>query len=179
MRIVGGKYKGRKLPVSSKLDLRPTTDFAKESLFNLLRSRKDLSDIQFLDLFSGTGNISFELLSRGAASGTCVDISGASKSYRQAIISQLNIETLQNVKADVFKFIPRCKGEFDLVFADPPYDMIQLAELPSLIFDNKLLVENGLLVLEHPEEHTFGQHPHFSEHRRYGRVNFSFFNLQV
>ena len=177
MRIVGGIYKGRKLPVSSKLDLRPTTDFAKESLFNLLNTRKNLHAIEFLDLFSGSGGIAFELISRGAERGTCVDNTSSSYDYRDRIMNQLGIKGIRNLKADVFKFLPRCSTKFDLIFADPPYDHERLVDLPDLIFDLDLLLEGGLFVLEHPEEHTFGKHPKFSEHRRYGRVNFSFFNL--
>lgn len=177
MRIVGGKYKGRKLPVSSKLVLRPTTDFAKESLFNLLLTRKELNDLEFLDLFSGTGSISFELMSRNAKGGTCVDVSSASQDYRNRIAEQLGIEGMRNIKSDVFKFINRCSSQFDLIFADPPFGLERLTDLPDLIFDHQLLRAGGVFVLEHPEEHTFGQHPKFTEHRRYGRVNFSFFNL--
>ncbi len=163
--------------MSSKLDIRPTTDFAKESLFNLLSSRKDIIDIDFLDLFSGTGSISFEMISRGAKGGTCVDISSASHEYRSRIIAQLGIEELNNIKTDVFKFLARSSSKYDLIFADPPYGHEGLASLPDMIFEQELLREGGLFVLEHPEEHTFGQHPKFSEHRKYGRVNFSFFNL--
>lgn len=177
MRIVGGKYKGRRLPVSSKLDLRPTTDFAKESLFNLLVTRKDLSEIRFLDLFSGTGNISFELLSRGASHGTCVDIVPATHAYRNRIMSELGIDELQSIKSDVFKYLSRCSSTFDLIFADPPYDFERLTDLPDIIFDTDLLSDDGIFILEHSEQHTFGQHPKFSEQRRYGRVNFTFFNL--
>lgn len=162
--------------MSSKLDLRPTTDFAKESLFNLLSTRKDLSDIHFLDLFSGTGNISFELLSRGASRGTCVDITPASHVYRNRIMSELGIEELRSIKSDVFKFLTRCSSKFDLIFADPPYDLARLPDLPDIIFEKDLLSDDGIFILEHPEQHTFGQHPKFSEHRRYGRVNFTFFN---
>lgn len=179
MRIVGGKYKGRRLPVSSKLDLRPTTDFAKEALFNLLRSRKDITDTRFLELFSGTGSISFELLSRGAASGVCVDITAASHKYRAQIMSVLEIDSLQSIKSDVFRYLSRAAGQYDLIFADPPYDLERLPELPRLILDQGLLLPDGLLILEHPEEHSFGQDPNFVEHRKYGRVNFSFFNSEA
>lgn len=163
--------------MSSKLDLRPTTDFAKESLFNLLHTRKDLNDIEFLELFSGTGSISFELMSRNAKGGTCVDLSSASQEYRNRIIDQLGIEGIRNMRSDVFKYLGRCSSQFDLIFADPPYGLQRLTDLPDLIFDHELLREGGVFVLEHPEEHTFGQHPKFTEHRRYGRVNFTFFNL--
>ena len=163
--------------MSTQLDLRPTTDFAKESLFNLLHTRKDLNDIEFLDLFSGTGSISFELMSRNAKEGTCVDLSSASQEYRNRIIDQLGIEGIRNMKSDVFKYLGRCSSQFDLIYADPPYGHERLIDLPDLIFDHDLLREGGVFVLEHPEEHTFGQHPKFTEHRRYGRVNFTFFNL--
>lgn len=175
MRIVGGKYRGKKLPYSAKMDLRPTTDFAKESLFNLLNNKIDLEGISFLDLFSGTGNISYELISRGAGLGTCVDISAPSFKYRKGVIETMDFEELKSLKMDVFKFMRSSKRKFDLVFADPPYDLSQIPELPDLVFQHALLKADGLFVLEHPEDHTFGGHPHFSEHRRYGRVNFTFF----
>lgn len=175
MRIIGGIHKGKKLPISNKLDLRPTTDRARESLINLLRNKIDFEDIRFLDLFSGTGAVSYELISLGAGAGVCVDISQTSHRYRSAMIEELGRPDLKNIKADVFKFCRRSQQSFDLVFADPPYAHPDLAKLPDLIFECGLLKADGLFVLEHPEEHTFGKHSHFDSHRKYGRVNFSFF----
>jgi len=178
MRIISGKYRGKKLRPPQIPNLRPTTDYAKESLFNLLGNRIDLEDIRFLDLFAGTGNISFELMSRGAEGGLCVDISLASDKYRHRMIKEMGLKGLRSVKSEAFKFIRNCPEQFDLIFCDPPYDLKRLQDIPEAIFTSSLLKEDGLLVVEHPEEHTFGRTPHFQEHRRYGRVNFSFFSLE-
>lgn len=175
MRVISGQFKGRKLPNADRLALRPTTDFAKESLFNLLRDRISIPNITFLDLCAGTGAISYELLSRGAASGTCVDSSKPSKLYRAKMLEVLGIETVRNIKLDIFKHMAREHEQYDFIFADPPFAMANLNQVPDEVFSSELLKPNGLFVLEHPEEHTFGQHPHFEMHKRYGRVNFTFF----
>lgn len=135
----------------------------------------DLEGIRFLDLFSGTGSIAYELISRGAASGMVVDISNSSFKHREKVLKMLDEPRVKNVRADSFRFARNLGDRFDLVFADPPYGLDKLIELPDLILDHGLLKDNGLFVLEHPEEHTFGEHPAFDGHRRYGQVNFSFF----
>ncbi|NNK80406.1 MAG: 16S rRNA (guanine(966)-N(2))-methyltransferase RsmD, partial [Flavobacteriales bacterium] len=153
MRIIGGKYRGKKLPVSNKLDLRPTTDFAKESLFNLLMNRKDIHDIHFLDIFSGTGNISYELISRGASSGRCVDISLASHKYREKLIAILDMKgELRSIKSEGLKFLRRTTDSYDIIFADPPYNYEHIHEIPRIVFQRELLKANGLLILEHSED---------------------------
>jgi 16S rRNA (guanine(966)-N(2))-methyltransferase RsmD len=178
LRIIGGKYRGKKLPVSNKLDLRPTTDFAKESLFNLLLNRIALEGIHFLDIFAGTGNISYELMSRGALSGRCVDISVSSHKYRERLIENIGMPGLRSIRSEGLKFLKATTHKYDLIFADPPYDYEHIHKIPDLVFQRGLLKANGLLVLEHSEEHTFDEDPHFAEHRRYGRVNFTFFNQE-
>jgi 16S rRNA (guanine(966)-N(2))-methyltransferase RsmD len=175
VRIIGGSRRGKVLPAFDKLNLRPTTDFAKESLFNILQHKTDLEDCYFLDLFAGTGSISYELMSRGAGGGILVDISNGSFRYRAKVLESLPWPSLKNRRADVFQFLRNCEETFDIIFADPPYDLSNLAEIPELIFQYELLKPGGLFILEHPESHTFGKAPHFLEHRKYGTVNFSFF----
>lgn len=175
MRIIGGSRRGKVLPAFDKLNLRPITDFAKESLFNILQNKIDLDGCRFLDLFAGTGGISYELMSRGAEGGIMVDLSNGSFRYREKVLDSLPWPSLKNRRADVFQYIKNCEETFDLIFADPPYDMSNLVELPDLIFQYGLLKPAGLFILEHPESHTFGKAPYFLEHRKYGAVHFSFF----
>lgn len=175
MRIIGGSLKGRRLPKASKMELRPTTDFAREGLFNLLQHRIDLEGIHFCDLFSGTGSVSLELKSRGAGEGIAVDISKNSARYRERLKSEWGIKKWRNLTADVFQFLERDHGPFDLVFADPPYDHERLKELPELVTESGMLVGGGMFILEHPESYSFERFPYFVESRNYGRVHFSFF----
>ncbi len=177
MRIISGRFRGKKLRPPSNLTLRPTTDFAKESLFNLLQNKIELEGIHFLDLFAGTGNISYELISRGAGSGFCVDISLASHKFRQRMIKELDCRELKSIKTEAFRFVRNMDDRFDFIFADPPYDMEDLPKLPQAIFTSGLLKPDGLMVIEHPENHTFDDSEGFVEQRNYGRVNFSFFTL--
>ncbi len=154
---------------------RPTTDFAKEGLFNLLVNRVDFEQVHALDLFSGTGSISFELVSRGCKSVTAVELNTRQCAFIRKTCNELKIDNLLLLKADVFKFMERSRARYDLVFADPPYDLEQLTDLPDLLFSRKILAPSGLFVLEHSSKQQFASHPNFSEHRHYGNVNFSFF----
>lgn len=154
---------------------RPTTDFAKESLFNLLQNRLDFAGIDVLDLFAGTGSISFECASRGAASVTAVEIAHVQQNFIIQTSKQLCLNNLTIIRGDAFKYVHSCPYHFDFIFADPPYSHEGLPTLPSLIFDKSLLKTDGWFVLEHPSEYDFSSHPHFVEHRSYGSVNFSFF----
>ncbi len=139
----------------------------------------DLDNVHFLDIFAGTGNISYELMSRGAESGRSVDISVASHKYRERLIEQLNMKGLRSIKSEGLRFLKATTDRYDLIFADPPYDYDKLSKIPELVFQRALLKANGLLVLEHSEDHTFTDDPNFSETRRYGRVNFTFFNQET
>lgn len=179
MRIIGGSFRGRRLPKANKMELRPTTDFAREGLFNLLHHRVDLEDISFCDLFSGTGSISLELKSRGAGDGMAVDISKNSARYRDRLKTEWGIKKWRNLTADVFQFLERGHGPFDLVIADPPYDHERLKELPELVMESGILAEGGIFILEHPESYSFERIPYFVEARNYGRVHFSFFEPQL
>lgn len=175
MRIIGGKIGGIRLNPPSNLPVRPTTDIAKEALFNILQYQIDWEEASCLDLFCGTGNISFELASRGAPEVDAVDIHSKCLFYVKDIAKQyeLNIKTR---KADVFKFVSACKNSYDFIFADPPYDVAQLPQLPQMILDNGLLKEGGILVVEHPSTRKLVEHPLFVETRKYGYSSFSFYH---
>ncbi|MBD1430058.1 RsmD family RNA methyltransferase [Sphingobacterium litopenaei] len=174
MRVIGGKIGGIRLNPPTNLPVRPTTDIAKEALFNILQHQLDWEDCSCLDLFCGTGNISFELASRGAQEIDAVDIHSKCLFYVKDIAKQydLNIATR---KADVFKFITSCKKSYDFIFADPPYDVAQLPQLPQMILDNGLLKEGGILVVEHPSTRKLVDHPLLVETRKYGYSSFSFY----
>ena len=175
MRIISGKYKGRRIDASNKVIARPTTDFAKEGLFNLLNNRIDFEDIIVLDLFSGTGSISIEFISRDCREAIAIELSEKNGAYIRKACQELKIDNLTLIKTDVFKFLPSCKTKFDVIFADPPYELKNLTEIPDLIFKYDLLKENGILILEHSAKNKFETHPRFNFHRNYGNVNFSFF----
>ncbi len=175
MRIISGKYKSRRIDPPSNITARPTTDFAKESLFNVLGNRIDWEETTALDLFGGTGGISFELASRGCPSVICVEKSRLHADFIRKTCTQLGADNLRVLQADVFTFLASCKIQFDLIFADPPYEMPQLNTLPDVIFGKNILTEEGLFILEHPRKLDFSAHSHFAEHRSYGNVNFSLF----
>ena len=175
MRIISGQFKGRRLQVPTNITARPTTDFAKEGLFNLLNNRIDFEDIDMLDLFAGTGSIGIEFISRDAKSVISVEQNERHCAFIRKVCSELKITNLSLIKTDVFKFIDTCHSQIDMIFADPPYELEQLARIPDLIFTKKLLKEEGLFVLEHSSKNNFEQDPHFVDHRNYGNVNFSFF----
>lgn len=175
MRIISGYYKGRRIDLPKNLNLRPTTDMAKESLFNVLNNLLDFDEVDALDLFSGTGSISYELVSRGINSVLAVEQNGQHTRFIDSVIRKLEMENMRILRMDVFQFFKTNKRSFDLVFADPPYDMPELETLPDLIFANELINPEGIFVLEHPKRSTFTEHPNFFNHRKYGNVNFSFF----
>ena len=177
MRIIAGKYKHRRFDVPHTFKARPTTDFAKEGLFNILENVYVDFDEQprALDLFAGTGSISLELLSRGCGQVVSVEKDFKHWQFLQKVARELGDSNWKTLHADVFKAIPRME-HFDLVFADPPYALENLADIPDQVFANEtLLNEGGLLVLEHGKAHDFSGHALFIDHRTYGSVNFSFF----
>ncbi|TVQ44405.1 MAG: 16S rRNA (guanine(966)-N(2))-methyltransferase RsmD [Saprospirales bacterium] len=177
MRVISGKYRGRKFnPPVSGWPTRPTTDFARESLFNLLQNRIDFNDIEALDLFAGSGGHSLELISRGAQSVIAVDKHRACCSFIQKTAEEWGIhEEIKVVNADVAAYIKKAKKSFDYIFADPPFSLPWIKKLPTLIFDNSLLKDGGLLVIEHPTHLDLNVHPNFSETRKYSKLSFSFF----
>jgi len=176
MRIVSGILKGRRFDLpSSKWKTRPTTDFAKESLFNILSNWIELDGVEVLDLFSGTGNLAYEFASRGASRVVCVEKFAACTRYIQENVKNFRLEDILEVKKrDVFKFLQSAQGKYDIIFADPPYDSPKYPLLPELIHERDLLKENGLLIIEHDSRQNFANHPKFVELRQYGQSYFSF-----
>ncbi len=176
MRIIRGKYGRRRFDVPGNIKARPTTDFARENLFNVLENLIDFEETQSLDLFAGTGAISFELLSRGCPRVVCVEKHPTQYNFITKVQELLHDDNLQAVRGDVFKFVASCDEQFDFIFADPPYDLPLLESIPQRVLDeNCLLRPGGLFVLEHSRNNDFSQHPWFAEHRTYGSVNFTFF----
>ena len=175
MRIIGGKYKGRQIPIPSRFNARPTTDFAREGLFNILSHHLDLENLRVLDLFGGTGSISLEFASRGAARIDIVELDPRSCTFLRNTISSLGIGNIRIHRTDVLKFLRHSSQDYNLVFADPPYDLESLPDIPGWIFDNEILDREGLFILEHGKKHSFSTHPKFRELRKYGSVHFSFF----
>ena len=175
MRIISGKYKGRRIAPPTNISARPTTDFAKESLFNLIENRVCLDGIDVLDLFAGTGGIGLEFVSRGANQVISVEKAHTQQNFIIRTCRSLGIDNLTLVRGDVFRYIKSCQQQFDFIFADPPYQLTELPTLPDLILQNDMLADGGWFVLEHSEKNDFSHHPHFVEHRQYGSVNFSFF----
>ena len=156
---------------------RPTTDFARENIFNVIENRIDLEGIHALDLFAGTGAISFELLSRGCASVTAVEKSPVQSGFIRKVALQLGETNLNLIKGDVFKFIATAGRQFDFVFADPPYDLPRFGEIPGLVLESGLLAPESTFIIEHSKNYDFSALPHFDEHRAYGSVNFSIFTF--
>lgn len=175
MRAITGKYKGRHFAVPATFKARPTTDMAKENLFNVLRSYIDFDGLHALDLFAGTGSISLELLSRGAARVVSVEKDYHHFSFIRQMMQTLGDPCASVVKADVFKYLERGSEPFDFIFADPPYALEQLPLLPDLVLRSPALNSGGLFVLEHGKDHDFQSNHSFIDHRAYGSVNFSFF----
>lgn len=175
MRIVSGTFKGRRLEVPKNLKARPTTDFAKENLFNILNNYIEWEESKCLDLFAGTGSISLELISRDSPSVTCVEKHPQHAIYIEKNKSTLEITNLRIIKNDVFKYIELCKEGFDFIFADPPYDLPVLEKIPNLILEKNILNKNGIFVMEHSKNNNFDSLQYFVEKRVYGSVNFSIF----
>ena len=175
MRIVGGKYKGRIFTPGKKFSARPTTDLAKEALFNILANRYDLSEMKILDLFSGTGSIGYEFISRGADEVTFVEKNYNHVRFIKEVILKLGINNAQVVCDDAFRFLKNYPGQFSIVFSDPPFDLPFLKDIPEAVLSSGVVHKNSLFILEHPENYDFSINPNFTELRKYGKVHFSFF----
>lgn len=177
MRIVAGTHRGRRFDPPSFYKARPTTDFAKESLFNLINNQIDLEDTKALDLFSGTGSISYEFMSRGCNYVCSVDINSKYLEFikKTSEIFNPGKKVIFTIKADVLKFLPKHDLDFDIIFADPPYDLDEIAKIPDLIFDNESLKKDAIVIIEHSASTDFSKNTHFQSLRKYGKVNFSFF----
>lgn len=176
MRVITGKYKGRHFDVPRTFKARPTTDFAKENLFNVLNGYIDWDEQpSALDLFAGTGSITLELLSRGCSQVISVEKDPMHYKFIKGIIDYLQDLNAVPVRGDVFKYLCQCRGRFDIIFADPPYVLKEIPELPDMVLERGLLNPEGVFVLEHGRDNDFSLHPRFVEHRTYGSVNFSLF----
>lgn len=176
MRIISGEFKRRRFDVPKNIKARPTTDFARENLFNVLENQIDFEDITALDLFAGTGAISFELVSRGCAKVVSIEMHNIQYSFICKVMTELKTDRILPIRGDVFKYISSSREKFDFIFADPPYDLKELDQIPSLVFEKDMLADDGLFVLEHSKNNDFSSMPQFREKRVYGSVNFSFFS---
>ena len=179
MRIISGRFKGRTFtaPIDPRVT-RPPTDLAKESLFNILTNQVDFTEeMHILDLFAGTGSVSYEFLSRGVGEATCVEQSAPLVRFIRQTAFVLGVKNyVETIKADVFKWIPTAEGkQYDLIFADPPYALQTSLQLPDMIFAQQLLKPNGIFILEHDTLHRFADHPNQTDERNYGKTVFSFF----
>jgi len=163
------------MPSPHGFKARPTTDFAKESLFNILFNYFNFEDKDILDLFSGSGGISYEFASRGCASVTAIEKDFRHYNYIRTVVEKLKIEEITPLKLDVFKYLQECHAQYNIIFADPPYDLEGIESIPELVFEKNLLKEEGMLVVEHPKTIDFSKHERFILHKHYGSVNFSFF----
>jgi 16S rRNA (guanine(966)-N(2))-methyltransferase RsmD len=174
MRIIQGKNKGKQIQAPASLPVRPTTDLGKESLFNILNNYFFFDRITVLDLFAGTGNISYEFASRGAVSVTAVDNCQGCTDFIRKTAEKLQFNQITVIRSDAFSFVEKNRQKFDIIFADPPYDLPNPEKIAESVFVNQLLKPSGWLVFEHSRNHDFTQHPNFYEHRKYGKLNFSF-----
>lgn len=175
MRIISGKYRGKRINPPVNFKARPTTDYARESLFNILSNRIDFESVAVLDLFSGTGSISYEFASRGAAVIHLVEKDSRHISFIKRIIDEIKFDNIKPIHIDVKAYLKTCRFKYDIVFADPPYDLEWLDSLPDLVTKSGVMREDGFFILEHPKNLSFSGHKLFFEHRNYGSVNFSFF----
>lgn len=175
MRIIGGKLKGKQFNAPARLPVRPTTDMAKEALFNILYNTYDFENCHVLDLFSGTGSISIEFASRGIKQVTAVDKHAGCVAWLKSVVEQYGLTEIEVLKADTFKFLAQDNHQYQLIFADPPYDLPTIPLIPQLVMQHNLLSDNGTLIVEHPPMLKLNQFPGFTEVRKYGNSSFSFF----
>jgi 16S rRNA (guanine(966)-N(2))-methyltransferase RsmD len=177
MRIIGGKLRGKTILPPQGYKARPTTDFAKEGLFNILNNEYDMDGLKVLDLFGGTGAISYEFASRGAGRVYCVEMLPLHANFIKSQAAKFSMDNLTVVRHNVFEFLEICHEKFDIIFADPPYALDGLATLPDKVFSQDILHPGAYFILEHPEEYSFESHPKFVKEKKYGNVHFSFFEL--
>lgn len=179
MRIIGGELRGKQIFPPSNFKARPTTDFAKEGLFNILANQYDLTEVSVLDLFSGTGSISYEFASRGASFITAVEMNPQHSSFIKNAITKFGLDNMQVVRHNVFDFLQICSHKYDVVFADPPYDIAGFAGIPEKILSYPIFNHGGILIIEHPAKFNFKSNPLFAKEKKYGNVHFSFFSTKL
>lgn len=177
MRIVSGTCRGRLIEPPRSFRARPTTDFAKENIFNVISNLYNFEGLSVLDIFSGTGSISYEFASRGASRVVSVEQDHVHHSFIKATAIKLNLEAIQPIKMNAFSYLKGCKDKFDIIFADPPYDLDGIDALPDLVLAADILSEDGIFIFEHSKSKKYTDHPNFSQHRSYGSVNFSIFEV--
>ncbi len=177
MRIIAGKYRSRRINPPKNLPVRPTTDRARESLFNILNNLLDFSETNALDLFSGTGAVSFEMISRGCRQVTAVDQNRQCTEWIRKAAQEFKMENIRVQQAETFRFLKQNPQKYNLIFADPPYHLENITDISRQVFENGLLKTDGWLVVEHPANIDFSEQPWFHSHRKYGKVNFSFFHF--
>lgn len=177
MRIIRGKYGRRRFNVPTNITARPTTDFARENIFNVIENMVDIEGLRCLDLFAGTGAVSFELLSRGASSVTLVEKSPTQARFIEKVKQELGDRNLHLLRTDALRFIRDSQTAFDFVFADPPYDLDGFGDIPSMVLSSRLLHPGSIFIIEHSKKYDFSNLPHFIDHRAYGSVNFSIFEI--
>lgn len=175
MRIIGGRLKGKQILPPEHYKARPTTDFAREGLFNTLGNEYEFEELKVLDLFGGTGAVSFEFASRGASRVYCVEMARENASFIKTEAARLGLGNVTMVRDNVFDFLPICRERFDIIFADPPYDLEGIDSLPDKIFEYALLFPERTFILEHSAAYDFSSHPHFVKMKVYGKVHFTFF----
>lgn len=177
MRIIRGKYGRRRFDVPNNITARPTTDFARENIFNVMENMVDFEDCTALDLFAGTGAISLEMLSRGARQVTAVEKAATQYNFIRRVLDTLGDRNMRVVRGDAIRYIQAAAASYDIVFADPPYDMPGFADIPGAVLNSGLLHPGSIFIIEHNSKHDFSNLPHFYEHRQYGSVNFSIFRI--
>jgi len=175
MRIIGGSLRGKTIVPPAKLNARPTTDFAKEALFNMLENTYNLTEVRVLDLFAGTGSISFEFASRGCPHIDCIDINPLHYRFIKETATKLKLPQVHALRLNAFEFPDICTTQYDIIFADPPYEITGIDTLPQRILERNLLKEGGVFILEHSRDYDFSKDIRCSKHKAYGSVNFSFF----
>jgi 16S rRNA (guanine966-N2)-methyltransferase len=179
LRIIGGTYKGKQIIAPKNLPVRPTTDFAKEGLFNILNNKIDFDGLTVLDLFCGIGNISLEFASRGAQKIYAIDKHSPCLFFVKDTAKALKLNSITTDRADVFKYLEKSHSTFDVIFADPPYELENIASIHDLVFTHNLLNENGWLIIEHGQRTDLSNKKNYVETRKYGNVHFSFFSQSL
>jgi len=175
LRIISGKYRGKFINPGKQFEARPTTDFAKESLFNILANTIDFEQVAVLDLFAGTGSIGFEFASRGSVKIDSVELNFKHFEFIKNTAKDMKLVGFRAIRSDVIRFIKSCPYKYDIIFADPPFDLEQIPQLPELVLNAGLLLPDGQFILEHPKNISFAGNKNMFDHRNYGSVNFSFF----